>query len=108
MHADESHSLSAQVHRLCEYAGRLPTGPFMEFFSELPSDMLGLLKWLQLRPRHAPLLNTLMDIMESSPETNRGHQVNGFPCTEIAMLCGNLCSLPLVLQHRSHVARFAQ
>ncbi|CAL8471764.1 g11306 [Coccomyxa elongata] len=63
-----------RVHQLCEYAGSLPTGPFMEFFSELPSDILGLLKWLQLRPRHAPLLNTLMEIMESCPETDRGHQ----------------------------------
>lgn len=64
--------LSAQVYHFCAYAGKLPTGPFLELFSELPGDLYGLLEWLQLRPHHAPLLTTLMGIIQSS---NRNHQV---------------------------------
>ncbi len=49
--------------------------PFMELFSELPGDIIGLLQWLQLRPHHEPLLTTLMGIMQSSSEIDRSHQV---------------------------------
>lgn len=49
--------------------------PFMELFSELPGDIIGLLQWLQLRPHHESLLTTLMGIMQSSSEIDRSHQV---------------------------------